>query len=153
MNPSQEIEQLRKKVAKYEQIINETSAPIIPSIIDNTILLPIVGFTDKERFERIRSNVLEYTGKHRHIEAAVFDFSSTRLSEDEGSEVMTSELQLMQAELKLMGIRPLMVGFSPLFVRELTNAGIAEEIESYANFKSALQVLMRDKGLTFTATT
>ncbi|GKV69952.1 hypothetical protein NCCP2716_24500 [Sporosarcina sp. NCCP-2716] len=150
MNSTEEINQLKETIAKYEQIINETSVPIIPSIIDNTILLPIVGYTDQDRLERIRTKVLSYSGKHREIEYAIFDFSGIRLEDEDGSVVLTSELRLMQAELQLMGIRPMMVGFTPPFVRELTNAGIASEIESYANFKAALQVLMFEQGLTFT---
>ncbi|MDW0110997.1 STAS domain-containing protein [Sporosarcina aquimarina] len=151
MNPTEEITQLKATIAKYEEIINETSAPIISSIVDNTILLPIVGYTDQERMERIRTKILEYAGDHRHIESAVLDFSSIRLAEEEGSKMLTCELQLMRSELQLMGIRPIMVGFTPLFVRELINGGIANEIESYANFKSALQVLMNEKGLSFTS--
>ncbi|WP_040285744.1 STAS domain-containing protein [Sporosarcina koreensis] len=149
MNPTEEIRQLKEKIANYEEIISETSVPIIPSIVENTILLPITGHTDQSRFERIRSTVLAYTGDHRDIEYAVFDFSGLRLDEEDGPEVMTAELRLMQAELQMMGVRPLMVGFTPPFVRELTNAGVADQIESYANFKGALQVLMKENGLSF----
>lgn len=148
MNKTDELDLLKAKIEKYEEIINETSVPIITSIIDHTILLPIVGYTDQERMERIRRKVLEYAGIHRDIESAVFDFSSIRLSE-EGSSMLTYELQLMQAELKLMGIRPMMVGFTPVFVREMMNAGIADEIESFATFKAALQVLMAEQGMRF----
>ena len=149
MNPKEEIEQLKATIAEYKEIIKETSVPIITSIIENTILLPIVGYTDKERMEQVRSKVLEYAGDHRGTEAAVFDFSSIRLAEDEGLEMLSLELQLMRSELQLMGIRPIMVGFTPPFVRQLVNAGVASEVESYANFKSALQVLMDEKGLSF----
>lgn len=152
MNQIEEIKQLKATIAKYEEIINETSVPIITSIVDNTILLPIVGYTDQDRMERIRTKLLEYAGVNRHIESAVLDFSSIRLAEEEGSIMLTRELQLMSSELQLMGIRPIMVGFTPLFVRELINGGIASEVESYANFKSALQVLMNEKGLSFTST-
>ncbi|WP_432352625.1 STAS domain-containing protein [Sporosarcina sp. A2] len=149
MNSVEEVQQLKAKIAKYEEIINETSVPIITSIIDNTILLPIVGYTDKERMERIRSRILEYVGDFRDIETAVFDFSSIRLAEEEGLEMLSLELQLMCSELQLMGVRPIMVGFTPPFVRQLVNSGIASEVESYSNFKAALQVLMVEKGLSF----
>lgn len=149
MNQIEEIAQLKATIAKYEEIISETSVPIITSIIDNTILLPIVGYIDRERMERIRTKVLEYAGDHRNTEAAVFDFSSIRLAEDEGLEMLTNELQLMRSELRLMGIRPIMVGFTPPFVRQMVNSGVASEIESYANFKAALQTLMEEKGLSF----
>lgn len=149
MNQIEKIAQLKATIAKYEEIISETSVPIITSIIDNTILLPIVGYIDRERMERIRTKVLEYAGDHRNTEAAVFDFSSIRLAEEEGLEMLTHELQLMRSELQLMGIRPIMVGFTPPFVRQMVNSGVASEVESYANFKSALQTLMDEKGLSF----
>ncbi len=149
MNQLEELQQLKEKIAKYEEIIKEMSVPIIPSIIDNTILIPIVGYTDKERMERIRSKVLEYVGTRRDTECAVFDFSSIRLTDDDGLEMLTLELQLMRSELQLMGIRPIMVGFTPPFVRQLVNSGIASEVESYSNFKTALQALMEEKNLSF----
>ncbi len=36
-----EIQLLKAKIASYEKIILETSAPIIPSIVEDRILVPI----------------------------------------------------------------------------------------------------------------
>ncbi|WP_256204443.1 hypothetical protein [Planococcus faecalis] len=51
------------------------SAPIIPSVVPKTILVPIAGFIFSERFDLIRTTVLTYAEKHRDTERVIFDFT------------------------------------------------------------------------------
>ena len=44
MDYEKEIQQLKEKIAFYEQFFHEMSAPIIPSIVENTILVPVAGY-------------------------------------------------------------------------------------------------------------
>ena len=59
------------------------SAPIIPSIVENTILVPISGHTSQDRFNLIRTRVLDYVGDHRDTVCAVFDFTGVDLNDVE----------------------------------------------------------------------
>jgi rsbT co-antagonist protein RsbR len=59
MDYEKEIETLKEKIAFYERVLYETSTPIIPSIIADTILIPITGYMDQKRFDSIRSRVLK----------------------------------------------------------------------------------------------
>ncbi|WP_097038462.1 hypothetical protein [Terribacillus aidingensis] len=54
----QEIEQLKTKVAKYETIIKELAAPMIPSIVPNTMLVPLTGTFTVERFVAIQNTIV-----------------------------------------------------------------------------------------------
>ena len=148
MDHEKEIQRLKARVAECEQIIKETSVPIISSIVDNTILVPIVGYTGPERFELIRSRVLTYIDENREVNCAVFDFTGANLDKERDPELtmLAVEIEMLNSTLRLMGVRPISVGFTPYIVREIVSAGIQMEFESYINFKTALKVLLKEDG-------
>ncbi len=151
MDYENEIRQLKAKIASYEKVLLDTAAPIIPSIVDNTILVPISGYTSQDRFNLIRTRVLEYVGVHRDTICAVFDFTGVDLNDVEEFDfsILTNEIDQLNNTLKLMGVRPIFVGFNPRIVREIVHAGIHMEIETYINFKTSLKTLLteNDKSL------
>ena len=138
-----EIQQLKAKIAYYELVIHELSAPIIPSLIEDTILVPIAGPISSKRLESIRTRVLDYCADHRETNCVVVDFTGVEIKDlaQLDFSVFTTEISQLTAALKLMGIRPIYVGFNPQVVREIVQAGIHVEIETYVNFKTALTVL------------
>jgi rsbT co-antagonist protein RsbR len=143
-----EIQQLKAKIASYEKILLETTAPIIPSIVENTILVPISGHTSQDRFNLIRAHILDYVGHHRSTVCAVFDFTGVGLDDVEEYDfnLLTLEINQLNNTLKLMGVRPIFVGFNPRIVREVVNAGFHLEIETYVNFRTSLAILLNEKG-------
>jgi rsbT co-antagonist protein RsbR len=143
-----EIRQLKAKIASYEKILLETAAPIIPSFVENTILIPISGHTSQDRFNFIRTRVLDYVGDHRGTECAVFDFTGVDFNDVEQFDftILTLEIDQLNNTLKLMGVRPIFVGFNPRLVREIVDAGIHMEIEAYVNFRTSLQILQTENG-------
>lgn len=146
MEQTKEIQELKELVAHYEKVIHNMSAPIIPSIVPNTILVPIAGFIFRDRFETIRSKVLEYAEKHRETERVIFDFTGVRMEDVETFDYneLATELMQLNSALKLMGLRPIYVGFNPRFVREIVHAGIQVELEVYTTFRAALKNLLTE---------
>lgn len=147
MDYVKEIEKYKERIAVLEQTIKKTSVPIITSIIDDTILVPIVGYTGPERFELIRTLVLEYLDKHRTINCVIFDFTAADLNENgaHGYDSLALELQILNNTLKLMDVRPISVGFNPSIVRKIIAAGVHMEFESYINFRTALKFLLKEQ--------
>ena len=146
MEQAKELQELKELVAHYEKVIHHMSAPIIPSIVPNTILVPIAGFIFRDRFETIRSKVLEYAEKHRETERVIFDFTGVRMEDVETFDYneLATELSQLNSALKLMGLRPIYVGFNPRFVREIVHAGIQVELEVYTTFRAALKNLLTE---------
>ncbi len=66
-----EVQQLKDKIKYYENIINNMSAPVIPSVVPCTILIPIAGYMFKERFNMIQTKALQYAVDHRDTEHAI----------------------------------------------------------------------------------
>ncbi|MDN7243558.1 STAS domain-containing protein [Planococcus sp. N028] len=146
MEEQQEIKELKRLVEYYEKVIKNMSVPIIPSIVPRTILVPIAGFIYRERFEAIRTKVLQYAAEHRETEAVIFDFTGVNTEDVEAFDYneLASELSQLNSAQKLMGLRPLYVGFNPRFAREIVHAGIQVELEVYTNFRAALTVLIKE---------
>lgn len=147
MDPQKEINELKDLVKHYEMVIKNMSAPIIPSIVPKTILMPIAGIVSSERFELIRSKALQHAGKHRETECVIFDFTGVQ-SEDVQTfdyNELANELTALNNSLKLMGLRPIYVGFNPRFVREIVHAGIQVNLEVYQTFRAALKELLDEK--------
>lgn len=146
MDPQQEIKQLQEQLVYFKKLIKNMSAPIIPSVVPKTILVPIAGFIFTDRFDMIRTAVLEYAEKHRDTERVIFDF--TGVTTDDLMEFdyngLASELSQLNSALGLMGLRAIYAGFNPLFVREIVHAGIQVELEVYTTFKVALEHLLNE---------
>ena len=148
MDYEREFHRLQKKITYYELVIHELSAPIIPSLIDDTVLVPISGPVSLGRLASIRTRVLDYFADHRDMNCAAFDFTgvaSKDLTQLDFND-FTTEINQLNTALKLMGIRPIFVGFNPQLVREIVQANIHVEIETYVNFKTALTALFNANG-------
>lgn len=153
MEAQQELKKLRELVEHYEKVIKNMSVPIIPSIVPRTILVPIAGFIYRDRFEAIRTKVLQYAAEHRETECVIFDFTGVNTEDVESFDYneLASELTQLNSAQKLMGLRPIYVGFNPRFVREIVHAGIQVELEVYTNFRAALKELISENDKTLSS--
>lgn len=153
LSQENEILKLKEKVAYYERIIKAMSTPIIPSIVPKTILMPIAGYMYKERFENIETETLQYIGEHKEVEHAIFDFTGVtveHIEEFDYNELAIS-ISRLNSSLRLMGIRPIYVGFNPKFIREIVHADLHVNIETYKNFREALNRLLQESNKTITS--
>ncbi|KQL33400.1 MULTISPECIES: hypothetical protein [Bacillaceae] len=150
MSQEVEIQQLKDKIAYYEQIIQTMSTPIIPSIVPKTIMIPIVGYMFPERFVNIETQTLMYIGENRDIENVVFDFTGVRLEDVESFDYndLAISISRLNSSLRLMGVRAIYVGFNPRFIREIVHASIHVEIETYKSFRVALNRLLSETNQT-----
>ncbi|MEI4770548.1 STAS domain-containing protein [Psychrobacillus sp. FJAT-51614] len=150
MSQEVEIQQLKDKIAYYEQIIQTMSTPIIPSIVPKTIMIPIVGYMFPERFENIETQTLMYIGENRDIENVVFDFTGVRLEDVVSFDYndLAISISRLNGSLRLMGVRSIYVGFNPKFIREIVHASIHVEIETYKSFRAALNRLLSETNQT-----
>ncbi|MFD2216227.1 STAS domain-containing protein [Metabacillus endolithicus] len=141
------VEQLETKIKEYEEVILEMSAPIIPSIVPDTILVPITGILLEERFEKIRIKILSYIQTH-DIETAIIDMTDITLDKIEqiGMRELGNEIHQLTDAIFLMGVEPYYVGLSPQLIKEIVTTGVQIKAESFSTFQSALKHLMKKKG-------
>ncbi len=144
MSHEEEIVELKEQIARFEKIIMTMSTPIIPSIVPKTILIPIVGYMYKERFDNIETQTLAYIGEHKEVENVIFDFTGVSLEHIQTFDYNDLALSInrLNSSLRLMGIRPIYVGFNPSFIKEIVYASLHVEIETYKDFRAALNHLL-----------
>lgn len=144
------LKELEEKIKEYESVISDMSAPIIPSIVPQTILVPITGLIRPERFDKIRGKLLNYI-HNKDIETAIIDLTdiSGERIENLCLEEIGRELHEMASSISLMGVRSLFVGMNPELVKRMVLDGIKFEAQSFSTFQSALEHLMKEKGMEF----
>lgn len=144
-----EIALLNQKLEGYEKYIKELSAPIIPSIVPHTILVPLTGGMTEERFEYVLETIVRHL-ENGEVENVLIDLTGTNIHEVDASDyqLIAAKMKDLVGAVKLMGARTIFVGFSPLFAREMVLSGVLKEIQiqSFANFRSALQHIVQAKG-------
>ncbi|WLV24952.1 STAS domain-containing protein [Aciduricibacillus chroicocephali] len=148
---SNEIDELKARLREYEQLVEELSAPIIPSIIPETILVPLMGTLTEQRFQLIQEKVLN-TIANDGSDTVLIDFTGINLNDVDrmGLDGLSCQVSQLNSALDVMGVKTVFVGFSPEFVRAIVTAGVdVSRYHVHASFRTALQHVMRDKGLEF----
>ncbi|WP_175988040.1 STAS domain-containing protein [Bacillus sp. Marseille-Q1617] len=146
----EEISQLKKQLAESEELIRDISAPIIPSIVPETILVPITGRLFPERFEMIITRILNESYRE-DIHTIIIDFSAISEKEICELDVFGTYIDNMAKAISLMGVEVIFVGFTPSLTQIIVNSGLQQilEVKSFLSFRTALQYLMQQRGLQF----
>ena len=147
----QTIDQLREQVAELESLISQIMVPIIPSILPDTILIPFAGELTPEFSRNVVSKVLNHVAA-TNTQTAILDFTALSIENPDSLSVFGKAIEELSASLSLMGIEVITVGFTPHFAREVTMSGLplVNKLKSFSTFRSALQHLMKQRGLEMT---
>ncbi|MCP3763162.1 STAS domain-containing protein [Domibacillus sp. A3M-37] len=141
---------LKEELAEYKQIVKDVSAPIIPSIIPETILVPITGKLSQDRFETIISSLMNACYENE-VETVIIDFTAISKKEIGETAVLGQSIDHLINSLNLMGAETFLVGFTPDFTQDLMRSGmrIRTDLNTFLTFRSALQFLIKKKGMVF----
>ncbi|GAA0309308.1 rsbT co-antagonist protein RsbR [Gracilibacillus halotolerans] len=146
-----ENEALKNQINAYEKMIDELSAPIIPSILPETILVPLTGTITERRIFHIQDEITKRVAVDR-ANTVLIDFTGISKFEVEdglGYQYLGERLNALVSTLSLMGVNTIFVGFTPQFAQKLilTNAPAFRETKSFATFRRGLQYLLTKKNL------
>ncbi|WP_050614439.1 STAS domain-containing protein [Bacillus testis] len=146
----QENDRLREELEKSQSLVKDISAPIIPSILPETILVPIVGNLFPERFDVINAKVLK-AANAENVTTVVMDFTAITEKELEGLESFAHHANDLKEALHLMGVKLVFVGFGPKLTLTLLQSDLANDknLETYLTFKQALETLAAKRGYGF----
>ncbi|PLT33499.1 STAS domain-containing protein [Bacillus sp. V5-8f] len=141
------INRLTMRVNELEDLVDQLAVPIIPSILPKTVLIPVAGELSPERFQMIIPKILNHVHNEGN-ESVIIDFTALTIKDAE-LDVLGTYIQNLTASLHLMGAEVLVVGFSPQFSQELVKSGLpfTNDLKAFSTFKTALQFLMKKKGL------
>lgn len=150
-NAAQEIKELKEQLIAYEKLVEDLSAPVIPSIVPETILVPLTGALSVGRFMHIQNKIVERISS-TIITTVVIDFtdiSTLAVEENMGYELLSEKINELISVLKLMGTETVFVGFSPDFAQNLILSNVSNfaRIKAFTNFREGLRYLLDQKGM------
>ncbi|GKV66189.1 MULTISPECIES: STAS domain-containing protein [unclassified Sporosarcina] len=146
-----EIKELKDQIKLYEKLIEDLSAPIIPSIVPETILVPLTGALSVERFMHVQDKIVKKIGDNI-VNTVVIDFtdiSTLAIEENMGYELLSEKIDELINVLRLMGTETIFVGFSPAFAQNLILSNVSGfgKIQAFTTFRMSLQYLLAQKGM------
>lgn len=144
-----EIIQLKQQLETHEKLIDELSVPIIPSVIPETLLVPLTGTLTIERFQNIVTKLL-FNIDVSETDTVLIDFTGIYLKDLNllSHESLSNQISQLKTALDIMGVETIFVGFSPEMARVIVTNGLdINRFKIQANFRTALSQLMKDKGL------
>ncbi|WP_368502976.1 hypothetical protein AB3N04_11785 [Alkalihalophilus sp. As8PL] len=127
---------------KKQKLIEEISTPILPMAVEHSLLVPLIGTYDSERFEKLQQKLLLECSTSG-TEYVVFDFSSM-LFED--NERIINQIATISETIVLVGAEPIYVGFQIPLIRELVNRKIKTGAKTFGTFKQASTYLLKKNG-------
>ena len=151
ISSTHEIKELKEQIIAYEKIIEDLSAPIIPSIVPETILVPLTGVLSVGRFMHIQNKIVQRISANI-VHTAVIDFtdiSTLAIEENMGYELLSEKINELVSVLQLMGTETVFVGFSPVFAQNLILSNVSDfnRIRAFTNFREGLRYLLDKKGM------
>ncbi|OCA82748.1 STAS domain-containing protein [Pseudobacillus wudalianchiensis] len=147
----QEVKDLEQQLKEREELINEISVPVIPSIVPETILVPVTGKLSPDRLELIFTKINEVAYRLSYTEGlhtVILDF--TAISKKEIGEISAFGMYIenFRKALNLMGVETVFVGFTPSVTQDLIQSGlsIVDDLNTFLSFRAALSYLMKKRG-------
>ena len=150
-NAAQEIKELKEQLIAYEKLVEDLSAPVIPSIVPETILVPLTGALSVGRFMHIQNKIVQRISS-TIITTVVIDFTdigTLSVEENMGYELLSEKINELISVLKLMGTETVFVGFSPDFAQNLILSNVSKftQVKAFTNFREGLRYLLDQKGM------
>lgn len=138
-----DITEREKEKEKTKALINELSTPILPTIAENTLLVPLIGELTLERMENLTTKLLNECLNY-HAEYVIVDFSGITTLEDKD---LGREIQKLTTTVELMGAEVLYCGFKQDMVKNMVALGIHTEQKSFVSFRNAIRYVVSKLGI------
>lgn len=139
-----DITDYEEKLLKGYALLEELYAPVIQTILDNVILMPITGTLTRERLDKIMEIALFESAK-RQADYLIMDFTGmTNLSDNS----IAMDLETICRSLDLIGTNVIYSGLTANFVKQIIAQGSSIPTETFATFRQAIRYACKKNGYT-----
>ena len=125
-----------------QKLIEELMTPILPMMVDDSLLVPLIGTYDQHRFDMLQRKLLQECSK-AGTEFVVFDFSGMSLADNQQ---LVSQIRTLTETVSLIGAESVHVGFPISMVKQFVQHGIKAGAKTFRTFKEASSYLLKRKG-------
>ncbi|PQD96627.1 hypothetical protein CYL18_01660 [Pradoshia eiseniae] len=138
-----------KDITDYEEelhkgyvLLEELYAPVIQTILDDVILMPITGTMTGKRLDKIKEIAL-FESVKRQASYLIIDFTGMTALDDNS---ITMELETITRSLELIGTTIIYSGLSAKFVKQIIEQGTSIPTETFATFRQAIRYACKKNG-------
>ncbi|UCZ52034.1 PAS domain-containing protein [Bacillus shivajii] len=132
-----------EKREKDRQLIEEISTPVLPTILENTLLVPLIGTYDVRRIEMLKEKVL-WEAADNDTDHLIFDMTSLTAIDDY---TIIDQFYNINETVAVTGVETYFVGFSSELVKKFIQHGIKMTNKSFPKYNQALIHIMDKEGL------
>ena len=137
-----DVTEKQKELQANKKLVNELSSVIIPTVIDNAILIPLIGTMNEERTEKLVQNTLHYCATN-NTDYVLLDFSGLSELDNNSAQVLC---ETMSRSLDLMGVLVVYVGITKNVVQWLMNLNLDPRIPTFATFRQGINHVIKLEG-------
>ncbi|MED1862230.1 STAS domain-containing protein [Fictibacillus nanhaiensis] len=123
---------------RTKELLNELATPILQTIADHTLLVPLIGELTLERLETLTTKLLKEC-LNNGADYVILDFSGvTSITDSE----LEHEIQKLTDAIKLMGADVLYCGFPKEMVKDMVSLGVHTNQLSFVSFRYAIRYVV-----------
>ncbi|MDM8529251.1 PocR ligand-binding domain-containing protein [Anaerolineales bacterium HSG24] len=143
MKKSKELEIATQEIiAAQQQVIQELSIPVIP-VMDQIIVLPLIGNIDSERAREIMRSVLDGISQHR-AKVVILDVTGVAVMDTEVVDHLNKTIQAA----RLKGARTIITGISDAVAEAVVDLGIDwDSVTTLGDLQTGLMTALRSLGI------
>ncbi|MBN3554395.1 hypothetical protein JYA63_08975 [Fictibacillus nanhaiensis] len=126
---------------RTKEILNELATPILQTVAEHTLLVPLIGELTLERLETLTAKLLKEC-LNNGADYVILDFSGvTTITDSE----LGIEIQNLTDAIKLMGADVLYCGFPKEMVKDMVALGVHTNQLSFVSFRNAIRYVVREQ--------
>ncbi|MBH0159381.1 hypothetical protein [Fictibacillus sp. 26RED30] len=135
-----DITEREQEKEKTKELLNELATPILQTIADHTLLVPLIGELTLERLETLTTKLLKEC-LNNGADYVILDFSGvTTITDPE----LGHEIQKLTDAIKLMGADVLYCGFPKEMVKNMVSLGVHTNQRSFVSFRNAIRYVVSE---------
>jgi rsbT co-antagonist protein RsbR len=126
---------------RTKEMLNELATPILQTVAEHTLLVPLIGELKLERLETLTTKLLKEC-LNNGADYVILDFSGvTTITDSE----LGFEIQKLTDAIKLMGADVLYCGFPKEMVKNMVSLGVHTNQLSFVSFRNAIRYVVSEQ--------
>ncbi|PYZ93571.1 hypothetical protein CR194_10430 [Salipaludibacillus keqinensis] len=125
-----------------QKLIDELSTPILPSVLQNTLFVPLLGTFNEKRIDHLTHKLLQEVLKN-NADYIVFDMSGMVVIDNED---IAERLYQVVETVTLMGAKVFFAGFLKEHVKKFVKFNTKYKLSTFPHYRQAIQHVMSLEG-------
>ncbi|KZE67819.1 hypothetical protein AWM68_18815 [Fictibacillus phosphorivorans] len=135
-----DVTEREKEKERMKAMLAEWSTPILQTVAEHTLLVPLIGELTLERLETLATKLLNECLKNE-TEYVILDFSGATTIKDNN---LGQDIQKLTNSIELMGAKVLYCGFPKDMVKNMVSLGVHTNQQTFVSFRNAIRYVVAE---------